>query len=68
LRDAIAATKDFNGVTGRTTIDEKRNSSKPAVMLVVKNGKTEFLSRWTPEHVEHEPSAGWCCELGRAQG
>ena len=37
------ATKDFNGVTGRTTIDEKRNSSKPAVMLVVKNGKSEKL-------------------------
>lgn len=48
LRDAIAATKDFAGVTGKTTIDEKRNSSKAAVMLVVKNGKTEFFEAVEP--------------------
>jgi branched-chain amino acid transport system substrate-binding protein len=48
LRDAIAATRDFPGVTGNTTIDEKRNSSKAAVMLAVKNGKTEFFESVTP--------------------
>lgn len=48
LRDAIAATKDFPGVTGRTTIDEKRNSQKAAVMLVVKNGRTSFFQAVTP--------------------
>lgn len=48
LREAIAATKDFAGVTGKTTIDAKRNSSKAAVMLVVKNGKTEFFEAVTP--------------------
>ena len=48
LRDAIASTKDFPGVTGRTTIDEKRNSSKAAVMLVVRNGHTEFYEAVTP--------------------
>ena len=48
LRDAIASTKDFPGVTGRTTIDEKRNSSKAAVILVVKNGKTQFFEAVTP--------------------
>ena len=48
LRDAIAATKNFPGVTGRTTIDEKRNSSKAAVMLVVKNGHTTFFESVTP--------------------
>lgn len=48
LRDAIAATKDFMGVTGKTTIDEKRNSTKPAVMLTVKNGKTEFFEAVEP--------------------
>ena len=48
LRDAIAATKNFPGVTGKTTIDEKRNSSKAAVMLVVKNGKTEFFEAVEP--------------------
>lgn len=48
LRDAIAATKNFPGVTGRTTIDAKRNSEKAAVMLVVKNGRTEFFEAVTP--------------------
>ena len=48
LRAAIAATKDFPGVTGRTTIDEKRNSAKAAVMLVVKNGKSQFFEAVTP--------------------
>ncbi len=48
LRDAIAATRDFQGVTGRTSIDAKRNSSKPAVMLVVKNGRTEFFEQVEP--------------------
>jgi branched-chain amino acid transport system substrate-binding protein len=48
FRDAIASTKDFAGVTGRTTIDEKRNSSKSAVILTVKNGRTEFFEAVTP--------------------
>lgn len=48
LRAAIAATKDFPGVTGRTTIDEKRNSSKAAVMLKVSGGKTVFFESVTP--------------------
>ena len=48
LRDALAATKNFPGVTGRTTIDEQRNASKPAVMLAVKNGRTEFLQSIDP--------------------
>jgi len=48
LREAIAATKDFPGITGRTTIDAQRNSSKPAVILTVKNGKTEFVATVEP--------------------
>jgi branched-chain amino acid transport system substrate-binding protein len=48
LRDAIAATRNFEGVTGKTTIDEKRNSTKPAVMLTVRNGRTEFFESVTP--------------------
>ena len=48
LRDAIAATKDFSGVTGKTTIDENRNSAKTAVMLVVKHGRSEFFQTVTP--------------------
>jgi branched-chain amino acid transport system substrate-binding protein len=48
LRDAIAATKDFPGVTGKTTIDENRNASKPAVILTVENGKFKLLDTVQP--------------------
>lgn len=43
LRDAIAQTKDFKGVTGAITLDSGRNAVKPAVVLEldpVKNGFT----------------------------
>ncbi len=43
LRDAIAATKNFPGVTGRTTIDAQRNASKPAVILIVKDGRPQYV-------------------------
>ena len=41
VRDAIAATKDFPGVTGVLTINAERNATKPAVILkmVYENGK-----------------------------
>jgi branched-chain amino acid transport system substrate-binding protein len=48
LRAALGATKDFPGVTGRTTIDAKRNASKPAVILTVRNGRTEFVETVAP--------------------
>ncbi len=48
LRDAIAATKDYMGVTGRTTIDAKRNSEKSAVMITVKDGHLKFFESVTP--------------------
>ncbi len=37
IRDAIAATKDFPGVTGKITIDANRNASKPAIVIGIKN-------------------------------
>jgi branched-chain amino acid transport system substrate-binding protein len=48
LREALAATKDFPGVTGRTTIDTERNASKPAVILAVKDGRPQFLQTIEP--------------------
>ena len=48
MRAALAATKDFPGITGRTTVDEHRNSSKPAVILTVRNGRTEFVAAVAP--------------------
>ena len=48
LRDALAATKNFPGVTGHTTIDAQRNSAKPAVILTVKNGALQFVDAVAP--------------------
>ena len=48
LRDAIAATKNFPGVTGRTTIDAHRNSEKAAVMISIRNGRPQFFEAVTP--------------------
>lgn len=40
VRDALAATKDFPGVTGKITIDAQRNAQVPVYMLKIdKNGK-----------------------------
>src|SRR3954463_6750741 len=53
IRDALAQTKDFRGVTGDITMDEKRNATKPAVVLKVsKGGKYEFSGRIQPEGVK----------------
>ncbi|MGH7981009.1 MAG: ABC transporter substrate-binding protein, partial [Limisphaerales bacterium] len=48
VRDALAATKDFHGITGNITIDKDRNASKPAVILEVKNGKYHYLQTIAP--------------------
>lgn len=48
IRDALAATKDFPGATGNTTIDENRNASKPAVIITVEDGKFKYLETVTP--------------------
>jgi branched-chain amino acid transport system substrate-binding protein len=45
---AIAATKDFPGVTGKITLDEHRNPNKPAVMLQVKDGKFAYVETVAP--------------------
>jgi branched-chain amino acid transport system substrate-binding protein len=39
LRDAIAETKDYKGVTGTTTINPERNAEKGAVIMEVKGGE-----------------------------
>ena len=48
LRDAIAQTKDFAGVAGSITMNEKRDAVKPAVVLEVKDGKFKYISTVTP--------------------
>ena len=48
IRDALAATRDFEGVTGRISIDENRNASKPGVILKIDNGEPEMVQQITP--------------------
>jgi len=48
LRDAIAATKDFEGVTGKITLDAHRNANKPAVVQTIADGKFKFLESVAP--------------------
>lgn len=48
LRDAIAATKDFEGITGKITLDEKRNANKSAVILEIKGGKFVYTETVAP--------------------
>jgi branched-chain amino acid transport system substrate-binding protein len=48
LRELIAATKDYDGVTGTITLDENRNASKPLVVLEIKGGKKVFNSSINP--------------------
>jgi branched-chain amino acid transport system substrate-binding protein len=48
VRDALAATKDFEGVTGSTTMDKDRNASKAAVVIMVKDGKFKFVQSVAP--------------------
>ncbi len=45
LRDAIAATKGFTGVTGTFSIDDKRNAQKSAVVIEYKDGKQTMAGR-----------------------
>jgi branched-chain amino acid transport system substrate-binding protein len=48
LRDAIAATRDFAGVTGVTTLDAKRDASKSAVIITVKDGRFQYVETIAP--------------------
>lgn len=38
IRDALAGTKDFPGVTGKVTFNENRDAVKPIVMIEIKDG------------------------------
>jgi len=48
LKDRIASTKDFPGVTGKITLDASRNAVKPAVFVGIKDGKYEFVAMVEP--------------------
>lgn len=48
VRDALAVTKDFPGVTGRITLNADRNPIKPAVMLRIENGRFVYVETLKP--------------------
>ncbi len=48
LRDAINATKDHDGVTGKISLDEHRNANKPAVILGIGDGGFHFTQTVAP--------------------
>ena len=43
IRDALAATKDFPGVTGSISMDANRNASKPGVVLTIQDGQVRMV-------------------------
>ena len=48
MLDALAATRDFPGVTGRTTINASRDADKEAAIITVKDGKLVFVETIRP--------------------
>lgn len=48
IRDALAATRDFDAVTGKITIDANRDASKAAVILRIEGGKMKYLETVAP--------------------
>ncbi|MBI2894232.1 MAG: ABC transporter substrate-binding protein [Deltaproteobacteria bacterium] len=48
IRDALASTRGFDGVTGNITIDAGRNAVKPAVVLKIEGGKYEYVATIEP--------------------
>ena len=48
IRDAMAATKNFSGVSGKITLDANRNAVKPLAVMKVENGKYVFVKTMNP--------------------
>jgi branched-chain amino acid transport system substrate-binding protein len=48
IKDEIAKTKDYQGVTGKISINDQRNAIKPAVILEIKGGEFKFKETVSP--------------------
>ena len=48
IRDALASTKGFRGVTGVITFDANRNPVKSAVIIEIKGGKQVYRATVNP--------------------
>lgn len=49
LAAAIAATKDFQAVTGKISLNEQRDAVKDAVILQIQDGQSRFVTTVSPE-------------------
>jgi branched-chain amino acid transport system substrate-binding protein len=58
IRDALAATKNFPGVTGDITIDAERNATKPAVVLQIKGNEFVYAATVQPPTAVASSGAG----------
>ena len=61
----LATTKDFDGVTGKISIDADRNAVKPAVMLEMKDGAPTYVTTIEPPTESKEQGAGARSEIDR---
>ena len=48
VRDSLAKTDGFEGVTGRISFDPNRNASKPGLVIAVKDGRFEIAEKIEP--------------------
>jgi branched-chain amino acid transport system substrate-binding protein len=48
IRDAIAQTKDFDGVSGKLSMDAQRNPTKSAVVIKIEGGKGKYETTVQP--------------------
>jgi branched-chain amino acid transport system substrate-binding protein len=48
VRDALAQTKNFEGITGKITIDKDRNAEKSAVVIKITGGKGKYETTVDP--------------------
>jgi branched-chain amino acid transport system substrate-binding protein len=48
IRDALANVKNYEGVTGKITIDAKRNANKSAVVLKVNGKQNDYVATVAP--------------------
>jgi branched-chain amino acid transport system substrate-binding protein len=48
LRDALATTRDFTGVTGRISFNQNGDPIKSAVIMEIRNGEERFYKRIDP--------------------
>ncbi|MEJ7599384.1 MAG: ABC transporter substrate-binding protein [Kofleriaceae bacterium] len=69
LAGAIAATKDFPGVTGKITLDANRDAVKKAVVVQMKGGRPVYVTSVVPKGwPEEKPAAGSAGSAGAAAG